>query len=608
MIWLANAIGRPLRLPAQLTFVPGHSCSDRGHARRRNGARKAYKRIAYAFAFAVFASPAIAIAQTSTVPTLPGASDPGRTPDILRREPLEPEVEQVPVPGLPTPVPLIEDEEKFRGVLSEVSFAGNTVYGDPALRDHWEQLRGQMVTAADVRTLAAAITARYQGDGYAIVRAVPGPEGIQDGVLRMRVIEGFVESVVFEGEGADRFPLLRAYAEKLKASKPLKADALDRYLQLMNDLPGLAIQASLRAPPDPDGAETLVIQVSHKAVDYLGIVDNRGSRHVGPGLASAGVRLNSTPLQPHNQVSMRLFTSLPETRELGALEATALQPLGAEGTALLGSISLSRIRPGFTLKEFDIEGISSNVSISLLHPWLRGQRENVWLSVSFNYLDSNADAFNGSVKVFEDRVRALRLGVTYSGTDAARGDNEVIAEISQGLNLLRATTKGAPTLSRAAGRSDFSKVGARASRIQQLAHHWSALGAITGQYSFHSLLSSEEFGLGGPGFLRAYDPAEISGDHGAALKAEIRYENSWGEAVPLEFQFYGYYDLGAVWKKTSTANTDGRDSAAAAGLGVRFHATRFISGYAEVGWPLTRPVATMGNNQPRAFFGLVAQF
>ena len=95
---------------------------------------------------------------------------------------------------------------------------------------------------------------------------------------------------------------------------------------------------------------------------------------------------------------------------------------------------------------------------------------------------------------------------------------------------------------RANGRSDFTKLIGDAQRVQSLGGNWSLLGALTGQYGFNSLLASEQFGVGGVNFVRAYDPAELTGDSGIAGKLELQYGEKGTNIGLASYQLYAYYD------------------------------------------------------------------
>ena len=110
--------------------------------------------------------------------------------------------------------------------------------------------------------------------------------------------------------------------------------------------------------------------------------------------------------------------------------------------------------------------------------------------------------------------------------------------------------------------------------------------AAAGQYAFDPLLSSEEFGLGGPEFLRAFDPSEQVGDHGLAGRLELQFLVDVGEPFLDVAQLYGFGDVGRIWNRDAAACEVERMTLASAGAGVRFNFTEWLSGGVEVAVPL----------------------
>lgn len=124
--------------------------------------------------------------------------------------------------------------------------------------------------------------------------------------------------------------------------------------------------------------------------------------------------------------------------------------------------------------------------------------------------------------------------------------------------------------------------------------------------AFNDLLNPEEFAFGAEPFGRGYDPAELVGDSGAALKLELRYTRFLPESSLLGYTAYGFYDAGKVWRRHPIAQS-AAESAAAAGLGVRLSFARGVTGFVELAQPLTHDVAAEGDRGAR-FFGGVAKW
>ena len=303
------------------------------------------------------------------------------------------------------------------------------------------------------------------------------------------------------------------------------------------------------------------------------------------------------------------------------LEITHDEILGSEGTRLILAYSISRSNPGSTLSPFMIESDNEKLVVLLTHPFIRSRSKNLSIRGQFDYISSESKILG--TDLFSDRLRVLRVGGSYDFIDDFRGINLIDAEFSQGLDILNEsqpnTAKNAnANLSRLNGKTDFSKVNLQYSRLQYLSFitpGLNLLGSVVGQYAFSQLLSGEEFGVGGDEFGRAYDPSEITGDHGLSGKLELQ----WGQNVAYEdfealtgYQFFAFYDLGAVWQidpdvKGLAAH---RQSASSVGAGVRFNLWDNVSGLVEVAKPLTRSVASRGpdGKEGRVFFNVGARF
>ena len=145
-------------------------------------------------------------------------------------------------------------------------------------------------------------------------------------------------------------------------------------------------------------------------------------------------------------------------------------------------------------------------------------------------------------------------------------------------------------------------------RMQSMAPSWNLLGAASWQYSFDKLLASEEFGVGGSQYGRAYDSSEITGDHGIAFKVELQkaFRPAWDYLS--DFQLYSFLDYGSVWNKVQTSTGAKRQDLTSMGLGMRLNVTDSISGYLEMNKPVSDNVAAEGNKDPRFFFSLSKRF
>lgn len=547
--------------------------------------------------------------------TIPPALDPG----VIQRQ-FEPE----PTPRPPVAPPIVPDlapgivppeAEAIRFTLEAVELDGGTVYDEAELRPLWAELLGQEISLAAIFGLAEQITTRYRSDGYILTRALVPPQEISDGRVRLRIVEGYVDRVVIEGEPLPEAQL-RAKADRITASRPLRNDVLERNLLLLNELPGLSVDSLLRPSPDVPGAAELVLVPSLQRLSSDVGFSNRGNRFTGPLELSAGVQANNL-LGRFDSTQLRgvVNPASPEQLLVAVLEHS--QPLGTDGTRLTFFGSAVWTEPGSLDDGDEVDGTSQSASLSISHPLVLTRQQRFEVRAELGLLNSDTDVTNPDPTITDDdsakdRIRTLRLGGAWDFADRWTGITSVSGTLSQGLDVLGASSAGDDELSREAGKSDFTAMALEASRLQSLGRGWSFFLAAKGQYAFDSLLVSETFDFGGEAFGRAYDSSEISGDHGIAARLELRYGQLVGRPWLLSVQPFLSADFGAIWNRDSDdEGVDSSADAASVALGLRFDLTQRISGSIEVAQPLTRSPEIDrddGKKRPRGFFRLNATF
>jgi hemolysin activation/secretion protein len=119
----------------------------------------------------------------------------------------------------------------------------------------------------------------------------------------------------------DTSPVLVAYGEKLRASRPLKADDLERYLLLANELPGVTVRSVLEPSANVPGASNLTLVAVEKPVDATFELDNRGTRYVGPWQGYTSVGFND--LLGYNERTAFRYATTSDPRAKGYCSASS---------------------------------------------------------------------------------------------------------------------------------------------------------------------------------------------------------------------------------------------------------------------------------------------
>jgi hemolysin activation/secretion protein len=99
-------------------------------------------------------------------------------------------------------------------------------------------------------------------------------------VFVVRATEGYISEVKLDGDIGPAGTLVYEFLDHLTWIRPVNNADLERYLLLVQDIPGVSVRAVLRRATEP-GAVELVAQLSRKPVSVLAQYDNLGSNEAG---------------------------------------------------------------------------------------------------------------------------------------------------------------------------------------------------------------------------------------------------------------------------------------------------------------------------------------
>lgn len=548
---------------------------------------------ASAFVLALAAVSFCALAQ----PVPPPSTDPARLRERFDPKPSPESQLQLPeLKGVAREV-LPDAVKSIRVTLKRIQIEGATVLPTAQLQAQAKHYIGREITGSDIFGLAHELTVLYRNAGYFLSLVIVPPQSLGEGTLTLRVIEGYIANVHIEGDPRVS-ARLTAIGEKIKASRPLEARVLERYLLIANDFPGLQLRSVL-APSQTVGAADLTLIATLKEFEGFASLDNYGSKYLGPGQATVGFTGNQV-FGVNDQLRFIGVGSGNSQMAYGQLSYS--QVLNVEGLKLGVTVSQARTQPGDILDPFDVKGRSDAATVSLSYPFLRTRNQSVLGRVVYDHSDINTDTLGS--RVTEDKIRAVRTGLTWLVLDQLDGHNSLDVDVSKGIG---GTGPGDLLKSRVGADGSFSKLSFDYERFQPLGANYGVTVGIAGQWTDEPLLSSEQFALGGRRFGRAYEAAELVGDRGLAFRLEPRYVGQSNRAWLRSYQVFGFYDIGEVWKLGNlAAGTPESQSLASAGVGVRLFLGRNVTMLLEAAQPLTKSLANSpGSDRDARLLGSV---
>ena len=421
--------------------------------------------------------------------------------------------------------------------VTTFKFAGNTLLTDRRLSRAVAAFVGRPLTFADLQNAAIAVANAYRRAGW-VVRAYLPQQDVTGGTVTIEIIEAKLGAVRIDGstQRASNGRLTRIVLAAQKPGASLNADALDRALLLIGDLPGVVATGSLSEGAG-QGQTDLVLNVKNgPKVSGEVTADNEGARYTGAARVSVSASLNAPFGLGDRADTMLLHTQGSDYQHL----AYSL-PVGSAGwrAGVNGShLTYAIVTPSFGA--LDAHGNSSTVGLAANYPVFRTRLANLYLA-----LDLDDKRF--------DNVSSGRATTRYSIQDGAvslygnlfdnlggGGANAMSITFEQGQDDLAGSPNEAIDALTTHTAGGFQKLNLSVSRQQRITKRVSLFASLAGQLASKNLDSSEKFYLGGFNGVRAYPADEGGGSEGALADLEARVR------LPFNLSGVGFFDYGTV--------------------------------------------------------------
>ena len=423
--------------------------------------------------------------------------------------------------------------------VRSIEITGNTSIPTATLHAIVAPEEGRSLTLGDLDDLADRISDTYHTHGYPLATAYVPAQTLQDGVVRIAVVEAHYGNVSLQNQSAVANHVLNATLSPLQAGQQVSDYTLERCLLLLSDVPG-AIVNSVMKPGSEVGTSDLVVDVT-SAPRYIGTLglDDYGNRYTDRVRLSGTFAVNGL----FHQGDVLDFSGVSSGAGMNYGRIGYRYLLNGEGTVL--GVALTdldyHLRNG--LQDLHAHGTAQVGSINLSQPFIRNTAGNLYAQIEFDHkrlrddidiadIETNRHLNSWTATLAGDQRDIT--GVTnfnLSGTYGRLYFDNLYAEF---LDFLGARTAGSYT------KFDFS-----ASRLQQLGHVDALYFGFSAQRSNKDLDTSEQFYLGGPSSVRGYDVGALSGAQGNLATIEYRHDFNVS-LLPGPWQASVFVDSGHV--------------------------------------------------------------
>jgi hemolysin activation/secretion protein len=453
----------------------------------------------------------------------------------------------------------------------------DSIFTPPQLFSTYSAGLGLPVTRDSARAIVNAIAGIYIRDGFVKPEVVLDDQQAAQGILRARVYEARISSVVIEGNAGSFRDELERIAARLEAARPLRRDDVPDAMRAMRQFAGLAVTATTRRTETRNTFD-LVVQADFSPVDGVVRMNNRGTDQVGPAFMLGQVFANG--LFGRGEKVGLIFAAATDHEEFLGGGLFFETPFGAKGTRANALLFRSHSAPNEAPVNLDDEYTRERLTLRVTHPLRQDAALTLAASAAFEADDLLIDRLGTSIR--EDRLRVVEAAMRATWPVGATQFSANV-QLRHGLNALGASLE-ASDLAVDPRRADFYVTLAQASVYRRFAERWSVRVDAFAQTTGHVLPDSERFKIGGDRLGRGFEVAEIAGDRGLGGKVELRREVLKTDSFIGRLSTYGFYDIGAAWKQ----HVPGHESAATSGLGLALQGAE-LTGYLEVASPLTGP-------------------
>lgn len=438
---------------------------------------------------------------------------PGTVQDTLRQQPPQSPLPQDVAPDFQRDTdPDMQRPSGPRVTVERFVITGNNEIDTAELQAALAPWVGEELSLDDIYTAADTLTALYRDRGYGLANVVVPAQRINNGVIRLEVIEGRIGAVSVSGNEKYSVDFLGRHLRDLKPGTIYRDGEMERGILLINDLPGVSGRAVIK-PGEEYGSSDLLINVKEDPAAFSVSLDNYGREDLGELRLTATADFNSLMTQG-DRLNITALVSEDSALFYGNIAYGIA--LGTDG---------DRLRFSFNRADYDVQGDFAALGITGDNTTYRVD----WSRPLVRSRDRNI-VFSAGVQRFETESEIAGLVIPNNSTEL---DTLDVALFMSGIFKGGSSWSLSGLLS-GNGKSNDSTVSDTVSDAQQaklrvdgsyalpFASRWMFLTRATAVYSADPLVDSQKFSLGGPYSVRGYFPAEQRGDRGGFLSLELR--------------------------------------------------------------------------------------
>lgn len=486
--------------------------------------------------------------------------------------------------------------------VKKIEFTGNTLIKTEALQGLTEEFINRELTLEDMNSVADVITMFYQEKGYILAKAYVPEQKIEDGVLKIAVIEGRTGKIKVSGQKFYDERVLKRYFQPQLKHGFVKESLLERGLLLTNDLPSAETKVVLRKGEKP-GTADLVLNTKDKDSVKFGI-DYNNFGHELISKNRYGINFELTDPQWGCTLSLRGVTGNDsDDSTLGTANLSI--PVNTHGTKVFVRYLKANYALGQEMADLGLEGDTKIYGGGISHPILRERNRNLNLTVGYDY--KYTQNFILDEKISIDELDVYYITLDFDNLDRFLGKNILSLGCYHG--VLRIDEKVPPGRDAQDADRKFDRYSVDVARIQRIYGHTNLMLRVSGRLSESRLMPIEQMVIGGYGTVRGHEPSLFLGDSGYTISGELMFAPPHladkvilGQRVAQMVQLALFYDHGGVYTAEPKSGEDESGFLTGYGAGIRL----FYKDIFRLKFDVAFPKKERTPNEDKVFYYLMA--
>ena len=419
--------------------------------------------------------------------------------------------------------------------------------------------RPEGFTVGRLQEVADQVTNYYRERGLILAQAFVPQQTIEAGVVRIRVLEGTLGRVIAEGNKIYKEKILQAPFAGL-IGEPVTKESMESALLALTDYPGVSLFGVFQ-PGQQVGTADMVVKVQEeKRFSATVRADNHGIRETGQNRYRLQGNVNNLTGAADRFTATAQATKVPANSFFWAAEYE--RPLFYPGSSFSVGFNRNQFDVGGAFRAQQIASDTRNLFLALSQSFIRSRQRNLLGRVELARKrastkvrarpQSKDDLAVASLSFDYDSVDARFSGVNVANLSISHGFNDWLGAMGDLPGSVRPSRLGG---NHKYAQGEFNKVLLTYTRSQsliplsdKLRHHALLLRGEV-QWSSDLLVPLEQYSVGGPTNVRAYQPTEKLFDR--AMFGSIEWiidapgiadqpafgNRTWGEVVQLSFFF-----------------------------------------------------------------------